>query len=92
MHSAEVQQPRLRTGLRASLAPAAAHTAAVQLLLWSTNTPDPAAALVCPLTPQPQARLKLRSKAVAFAIMAGTVAVVCFSILGALFFSRWVRG
>ncbi|PRW57660.1 hypothetical protein C2E21_3742 [Chlorella sorokiniana] len=39
-----------------------------------------------------QARLKLRSKAAAFAIMAGTVAVVCFSILGALFFSRWVRG
>lgn len=45
-----------------------------------------------PCAPHPQARLKLRSKAAAFAIMAGTVAIVCFSILGTLFFSRWVRG
>jgi hypothetical protein len=39
-----------------------------------------------------QARLGLRSKAGAFAILTAAVAGVCFAVLGGLFFSRWVRG
>lgn len=39
-----------------------------------------------------QARLNLRSKTAAFALLVASVAIVCFSILGSLFFSRWVRG
>ena len=39
-----------------------------------------------------QARLGLRSKAGAFAILTAAVAGVCFALLGGLFFSRWVRG
>lgn len=39
-----------------------------------------------------QARLGLKNKGAAFAICVVVVAGVCFSILGALFFSRWVRG
>ncbi|KAL4457305.1 hypothetical protein ABPG75_012170 [Micractinium tetrahymenae] len=39
-----------------------------------------------------QTKLKLKSKAAAFALLVASVAAVCFSILGGLFFSRWVRG
>ncbi|PSC73555.1 hypothetical protein C2E20_3215 [Micractinium conductrix] len=39
-----------------------------------------------------QARLKLKSKGAAFALLVAAVASVCFSALGALFFSRWVQG
>lgn len=39
-----------------------------------------------------QAKLKLPSKAAAFGLLVAAVAGTCFSILGALFFSRWVRG
>ena len=39
-----------------------------------------------------QARLGLRNKAGAFAILTAAVAGVCFAVLGGLFFSRWVRG
>ena len=44
-----------------------------------------------PLT-RPQARLGLKRKVYAFGLIVGAVAGVCFSILGALFLSRWVRG
>lgn len=39
-----------------------------------------------------QGRLGLKSKAGAFAILVAAVAIACFSILGGLFFSRWVQG
>ncbi|KAL4858326.1 hypothetical protein ACK3TF_001799 [Chlorella vulgaris] len=39
-----------------------------------------------------QAKLRLENKAAAFAILVAAVALLCFSVLGGLFFSRWVRG
>ncbi len=39
-----------------------------------------------------QAKLRLKNKAAAFAILVAAVALLCFSMLGGLFFSRWVRG
>jgi predicted PurR-regulated permease PerM len=39
-----------------------------------------------------QAKLRLKNKAAAFAILVAAVALLCFSVLGGLFFSRWVRG
>jgi hypothetical protein len=37
-------------------------------------------------------KLHLPNKAAAFALLAGSVAAVCFSGLGLLFLSRWVQG
>ena len=37
-------------------------------------------------------RLRLPSKALAFAIVVAVVAGACFSVLGALFLSRWLQG
>lgn len=39
-----------------------------------------------------QKRLRLPNKAFAFGLIVGLVAVICFSIIGSLFLSRWVRG
>lgn len=39
-----------------------------------------------------QERLRLPNKAAAFVIIAGVVAACCFSVVGALFVTRWVRG
>jgi hypothetical protein len=39
-----------------------------------------------------QSRLKLRSKALAFAILTAAAAALSFALLGGLFFSRWMRG
>lgn len=39
-----------------------------------------------------QERLKLPNKAFAFGLIVSLVAAICFSIIGALFVSRWVRG
>ena len=50
------------------------------------------ATLQPPNPPSSQARLKLKSKGAAFALLVAAVASVCFSALGALFFSRWVQG
>lgn len=39
-----------------------------------------------------QDKLKLTNKIVAFAMIVAVVAGICFSIVGSLFFSRWVAG
>lgn len=39
-----------------------------------------------------QRRFKLPNKALAFAAIVIIVAGACFSVVGALFFSRWVQG
>lgn len=56
------------------------------------NTSSPARLPPPPSRSTLQAKLRLRSKTAAFAILVALVAGVCFAILGALFFSRWIQG
>jgi hypothetical protein len=73
----------------------------IMLLMWAGNNVTrpfrlAGAAALAPFMDRVMnklvARLNLPNKAYAFAIVTAAVAGACFSVLGALFLSRWVVG